>query len=69
MPRAKVLVIGGGTVGLNAARVVLCLGPETVIFDRSMERLRELDATLSGQCSTAFSSPLAIETCCPRQTL
>jgi alanine dehydrogenase len=69
VPRAKALVIGGGTVGFNAARVLIGLGAETIILDRSMERLRELDVSLSGGCSTAFSSPLAIETLLPEADL
>src|SRR5690606_15318829 len=39
----KVVVIGGGVVGLNAARMAAGLGAEVVILDKSIRRLRELD--------------------------
>jgi alanine dehydrogenase len=57
----KVLVIGGGTVGMNAAAIAIGLGAEVYVYDRSIDRLRELEIELQGACSTCFSTTLAIE--------
>jgi alanine dehydrogenase len=58
---ARVVVIGGGVAGANAARVAAGMGAEVVVLDRSLPRLRELDAELPGLVSTRFASALAIE--------
>jgi alanine dehydrogenase len=57
----KVMVIGGGTVGMNAAAIAIGLGAEVYVYDRSIDRLRELEIELQGACSTCFSTTLAIE--------
>jgi alanine dehydrogenase len=57
----KVLVIGGGTVGMNAAGIAIGLGAEVYVYDRSIDRLRELEIELQGACSTCYSTTLAIE--------
>jgi alanine dehydrogenase len=57
----KVMVIGGGTVGFNAAAISIGLGAEVYVYDRSIDRLRELEIELKGACSTCFSTTLAIE--------
>jgi len=57
----RVMVIGGGVVGQNAAQVALGLGAEVYIFDRSIDRLRELEVLLNGLASTCYSSTLEIE--------
>jgi alanine dehydrogenase len=57
----KVMVIGGGIVGQNAAQVALGLGAEVYVYDRSIDRLRELEIQLGGACSTCFASTLTIE--------
>ena len=57
----RVMVIGGGVVGMNAASVALGLGAEVMIFDRSIDRLRELEVLLNGAASTVYSSTLEIE--------
>ena len=57
----RVLVLGGGVVGQNAARVALGLGAEVYVFDRSLDRLRELDALFGDRVSTCFASSLEIE--------
>ena len=59
--RGRVMVIGGGVVGRNAAMVALGLGAEVAIYDRSLERLRELDTMFAGRVSTCFASSLTIE--------
>jgi alanine dehydrogenase len=57
----KVMVIGGGVVGQNAADIAIGLGAETYVFDRNIDRLRELEVLLNGRCSTCFASTLDIE--------
>jgi alanine dehydrogenase len=57
----KVMVIGGGVVGQNAADVAIGMGAETYVYDRSIDRLRELLVILNGRCSTCFASTLEIE--------
>jgi alanine dehydrogenase len=61
VPAGRVMVIGGGVVGQNAARVALGLGAEVYIYDRSIERLRELDQIFGDRASTCFASSLAVE--------
>jgi alanine dehydrogenase len=57
----KVMVIGGGVVGQNAAEISIGLGAETYVYDRNIDRLRELEVLLNGRCSTCFASTLEIE--------
>ena len=61
----KVMIIGGGVVGLTAAEIAIGMGAETYIFDRSIDRLREVDFMLNNRCSTVFSTSLAIEQMLP----
>ncbi len=58
---AKVLVIGGGVVGVNAARMAMGLGAEVVLLDRSIERLQQLDMLFGGRLRTVYSTTDAIE--------
>jgi alanine dehydrogenase len=58
---AKVLVIGGGTVGFNATQMAAGLGARVVVLDRSAEVMRFLDATFSSRVETVFSTAGAIE--------
>src|SRR5438132_6492334 len=57
----RVLVLGGGVVGYNAAIIAIGLGAEVTILDRSIDRMRYLDEILSGRVSTVMSSMLQIE--------
>ncbi len=57
----RVLVIGGGIVGYNAATIAIGLGAQVTILDRSIDRMRHLDEILSGRVSTVMSSTLQIE--------
>ncbi|HEX9415224.1 MAG TPA: alanine dehydrogenase [Gaiellaceae bacterium] len=57
----RVLVIGGGMVGYNSALIALGFGAHVTILDRSIDRLRYLEATLSGRVSLLMSSSLQIE--------
>ncbi len=58
---ANVMVIGGGVVGLNATFIAIGMEADVFVFDRSIDRLRELDVVLGGRCSTVYSTTLAIE--------
>jgi len=65
----KVMVIGGGVVGQNAAEVAIGMGAEVYVYDRSIDRLRELEVLLNGRCSTCFASTLEIEQRLPEMDL
>jgi len=58
---ANVVVIGGGVVGLNAARMAVGLGANITILDRSIPRLKQIDETFDGRIKTLFSTTEAIE--------
>ncbi|MFK0300431.1 alanine dehydrogenase [Brevundimonas sp. NPDC090276] len=58
---ARVLVLGGGVVGLNAARMAMGLGAEVVVLERSIPRMREIDELTGGRVITRYSSIGAIE--------
>src|SRR5438309_252533 len=57
----KVVVIGGGRVGYNAAVIALGLGASVTILERSVDRMRHLEEILSGRVSLLMSSSLQIE--------
>ena len=57
----KVVVIGGGIVGYNAAVIALGLGAQVTILERSVDRMRHLEETLHGRVSLVMSSTLQIE--------
>lgn len=58
---AKVVVLGGGVAGTEAMRMALGLGADVSIFDRSLNRLRELDKLYAPALKTVYSTPAAIE--------
>jgi alanine dehydrogenase len=62
---ATVLVIGGGVVGTNAAFIAIGMQADVFVFDRSIDRLRELEVAFGGRASTVYSSTLAIEEMLP----
>ncbi|HEX8158827.1 MAG TPA: alanine dehydrogenase [Solirubrobacteraceae bacterium] len=66
---ANVLVIGGGVVGTNAALIAIGMQANVFVFDRSIDRLRELDLLFDGRASTIYSSTLSIEEMLPRADL
>jgi alanine dehydrogenase len=66
---ANVIVIGGGVVGMNAAFIAIGMEADVFVFDKSIDRLRELDVDFSGRCSTVYSTTLAIEEMLPRADL
>lgn len=58
---ANVLVIGGGVVGLNAARIAMGMGAKVTIVDRSLPRLRQIDELYGDRLSTLYSTTDVIE--------
>lgn len=57
----KVLVIGGGVVGTESARMALGLGADVTVLDTNLSRLRALDALYGPRLKTLYSSPAALE--------
>jgi alanine dehydrogenase len=58
---AKVVIIGGGTVGFNACQMAVGLGSRVTVLDRNMDVLRFLDATFASRIETIYSSAESIE--------
>src|SRR5216684_3443724 len=56
----RVVIIGGGVVGYNAAVIALGLGAQVTILDRSIDRMRHLEEVLSGRVTLLMSSRLQI---------
>ena len=61
VPPANVVVLGGGVVGVNAARIALGMGAQVTVFDVSLSRLKELDNLFGPRLMTCYSSRIAIE--------
>jgi alanine dehydrogenase len=57
----RVVVLGGGIVGYNAAIIAIGLGAQVTVLERSIDRMRHLDEILSGRVSLVMSSTLEIE--------
>jgi len=66
---ANVMVIGGGVVGMNAAFIAIGMEADVFVFDRSIDRLRELEVIFGGRCSTVYSTRLAVEEMLPNADL
>jgi alanine dehydrogenase len=60
VPPAEVLIIGGGIVGTNAAKVALGTGARVTVIDKSLQRLRELDDIFLGRITTLASNPTTL---------
>jgi alanine dehydrogenase len=58
---AKVVVLGGGVVGTNAAQIAVGMRADVTILDLSLNRLRHLDEAFGGRVRTLASTPWAIE--------
>jgi alanine dehydrogenase len=57
----KVVILGGGVVGANAAMIAAGMGADVTILDKSMPRLAELDKVFNGRVRTIFSTNAAVE--------
>ncbi|MFD0905668.1 alanine dehydrogenase [Actinomadura sediminis] len=58
---AKVVVIGGGVSGLNAAQIAVGMGADVTILDVDVDRLRRIDAIYQGRVRTLVSNALTVE--------
>jgi alanine dehydrogenase len=58
---ANVMIIGGGVVGMHAAFIALGMEATVYVFDRNIDRLRELDIAFGGRADTCFATTLQIE--------
>ncbi len=58
---AKVVVLGGGIVGYNAALVAVGMKADVWVLDRSVERMRDLESMLAGRITLAMSTKLEVE--------
>lgn len=63
-PSAEVVIIGGGVVGANAAKMAIGLGARVTLFDRSLPRLRYLVDIFGDRISTRFSNRANLEEAC-----
>ncbi len=61
VPAARVVIIGGGVVGTNAAKMAVGMGAQVTIIDSNLDRLRELDDIFLSKVSTLASSTYAIQ--------
>jgi len=58
---AKVVVIGGGVSGMNAAEIAVGLGADVTVFDRDIDQMRYLDQRFRGSVKTVYSTAHALE--------
>jgi alanine dehydrogenase len=58
---AKVVVIGAGVSGQNAAAIALGMQAEVLLLDRNVARLRQMDAIYQGHCQTIASNAYEVE--------
>ncbi|WP_172194774.1 alanine dehydrogenase [Saccharibacillus qingshengii] len=65
----RVTIVGGGTVGVNAAKMAIGLGAEVTILDINADRLRQLDDQFGGRLKTLMSDPHNLETAVERADL
>jgi alanine dehydrogenase len=69
VPPGNVVILGAGTVGLNAARTAIGLGADVSILDVNVDRLRHVDAVFGGRAVTVMSNSLNVEQVVPRADL
>ncbi len=65
VPAAHVVILGGGVVGINAAKIAAGMGATVTIMDVNLERLRYLDDVLPANVTTYFSNALHIREILP----
>jgi alanine dehydrogenase len=61
VPAAHVVVIGAGVVGTNALQMAVGLGARVTVFDRNIDRLRQLDLVFGNRITTRVSTAAALE--------
>lgn len=60
VPPARVVVVGAGNVGAEAARIAVGMGAEVTVIDRGLEKIERLDALYRGRIKTMVAEPLAL---------
>ena len=60
VPPAEIVIVGGGIVGTNAAKISVGLGAKVTILDINLDRLRYLDDIFGGKLTTVMSNPYSI---------
>ena len=60
-PKAKVVILGGGTVGTNACKIAVGMGADVTIFDINLKRLEHLDDLFGSRIQTMVSNDVNIE--------
>jgi alanine dehydrogenase len=63
VPPGRVVIIGAGQVGANAARLAVGIGADVTLLDRNAERLCQFDDLYQGRLRTRFSNPANLEEC------
>jgi alanine dehydrogenase len=58
---AQVVILGGGVVGYNAALMAVGMGAQVTVLDRSLERLKQLDAQFGNRIRTLYSTASSVE--------
>jgi alanine dehydrogenase len=61
---AKVVVLGAGVSGMNAAAIALGMQAEVLLIDKNITRLRQADAIYQGHCQTVASNAYEVERAC-----
>jgi alanine dehydrogenase len=69
VPPADVVIIGGGVVGTNAAKIAAGMGADVTVLEMSPDRMRELDDIFLGRIKTIASNPITLEEGCRRADL
>jgi alanine dehydrogenase len=62
VPGAHIVILGGGTVGMNAARIAVGLGARVAVLDRKADKLRRFEELFGARVETGFATPERIET-------
>ncbi|MGH9441365.1 MAG: alanine dehydrogenase [Thermoanaerobaculia bacterium] len=69
VPPADVVILGGGVVGTNAAKIAAGMGADVTVLEMSPDRMRELDDIFMGRVKTVASNPHTLEEGCRRADL
>jgi alanine dehydrogenase len=60
VPPAEVIIIGGGVVGMNAAKMALGMGARVTVLDKSVAKMQYMDDVFGGRVATLMSNPINI---------
>ena len=60
VPRGEVVIVGGGVVGLNAAKMAVGLGARVIVLEKSLSRMQHFDDIFEGRVTTLMSNPVTV---------